>query len=57
MLQKYGGFKVSVDYHGQINSENKAEGFGRFSCYNGELIEGTFKNGKFSGYGRIIYDS
>ena len=46
---------TKADYIGQINSEDdKREGFGRMSWYDGEIHEAYYQNGKYNGFGRFI---
>lgn len=42
-------------YYGQVDSENKRNGFGRYiSLFNGSIYEGNCRNGQQNGYGRLI---
>ena len=41
---------------GQVDRDGLEQGIGRqISKTNGDIYEGEFKNGYYSGYGRIIY--
>ena len=42
-------------YYGQVDSENKRSGFGRYvSLFNGSIYEGHCHQGQQNGFGRLI---
>jgi hypothetical protein len=45
-----GGWK----YEGQVNDSYQRHGVGRLWNYS-QIYEGSFKNGKFDGFGRLVY--